>query len=50
MNVTELGNQLVKAINDKFPYRDVLKKFPIKYKDPINNIVNKEIGCYRVLL
>ena len=48
--VSELGRSLVKVISTRFPYSDILAKFPIKYKEPLNNIVNKEIGCYRALL
>lgn len=38
------------AIKTKFPYSNILEKFPIKYKQPLNNIVNKEISSYKVLL
>lgn len=28
----------------------VEKKFPIKYKAPLNNIINRELSAYRLLL
>ena len=48
--VMALGHELIRQIDSRFPYQQMMEKFPIKYMVPINNIVHKELSCYRVLL
>jgi hypothetical protein len=34
----------------QFDIEIIQEKFPIKYKAPLNNCINRELSCYKILL
>ena len=48
--VAELAERLMKKFDSLFEEEVVNKKFPIKYKVPMNNVINRELMAYRRLI
>jgi hypothetical protein len=41
---------LLKQLDLRFDASAIEKKFPIKYRAPMNNVINRELSAYAVLL
>mmetsp|Transcript_42571 Transcript_42571/g.65287 ORF Transcript_42571/g.65287 Transcript_42571/m.65287 type:complete len:276 (-) Transcript_42571:764-1591(-) len=48
--VVEIAMKLLDELNKQFDDEGVIKKFPIRYKAPINNVINRELTAYSILL
>jgi hypothetical protein len=48
--LVELCTQLVEVIDGQIDLDKALIKFPLKYKQPLNNLVNRELHLFKVLL
>jgi hypothetical protein len=48
--VAELAQLLLNQLDAQFDPDLIQKKFPIRYKAPLNNVINRELTSFRVLL
>ena len=48
--VAEMATMLIKQLEAEFDQDVVEKKFPIRYRLPLNNVINRELSCLRALL
>merc|ERR1712096_293116 len=45
-----IAQDMLKQIDSQFDEDVIQKKFPIQYKAPMNNVINRELTCFKVLL
>lgn len=53
LNDAKLGELAVKLLNRldaQFDMSVIKEKFPLKYKEPLNNLVNRDLSLYKRLL
>jgi len=48
--VAEIARELLNKIDDQFDLGVIQERFPLKYKSPLNNIINRELRSYEKLL
>jgi hypothetical protein len=48
--VAEIAQELLKKIDEQFDLEVIETRFPVKYKAPLNNIINRELHHYERLL
>jgi dynein heavy chain, axonemal len=48
--VAEVARKLLGSIDGQFDLRIIQARYPVKYKAPLNNIVNRELTAYKRLL
>jgi hypothetical protein len=48
--ISSISQKLLEFLNNLFPDGLVKKKFPVMYKNPINNIINRELSNYTNLV
>lgn len=48
--VAEVARVLLKSLDAQFDSDIINEKFPIKYKAPLNNTINRELNAFRILL
>jgi hypothetical protein len=41
---------LLQQLDAQFDPEVVQKKFPVRYKAPLNNVINRELTSFRILL
>lgn len=48
--MSEVAQVLLKSIDAQFDWQVIQEKFPIKYKAPLNNTINRELTSFQGLL
>jgi hypothetical protein len=48
--VAQLAEMLLQQLDAQFDPEVVQKKFPVRYKAPLNNVINRELTSFRILL